>query len=283
MGGADLIHGHCAYPDGFAATRFANQARLPSVLTLWGSDVLVHGAMRLDRWFVSSALRRARAVIAVSEQLGDRAISLGADESRVHVIPPGVPYRPIRPYDETRAVLRIEPAEVVIVWIGGLVSVKQPLEAISAFDAIALPQSRLVMIGDGPLRRELQAAIRNSRSADRISIMGHLDREEVWRWQCAADLILNSSRSEGTPLAVLEAMGAGTRVAAYPLPGIAAAVGAANGGVIADSATPNALADAAIRALTANDHRHSLATNARDRFSIERSAASIDDVYRSLS
>ena len=115
-----------------------------------------------------------------------------------------------------------------------------------------------------------------------MRLLGYQSREDVWSWQCASDLLINSSWSEGTPVAVLEALGAGMPVAAYPLPGVRAALAAVDGGTTALDSTPQALAAAISGELDEPRDRDVLAEAARKQFDIACTCREIEDVYESV-
>jgi glycosyltransferase involved in cell wall biosynthesis len=259
---------------------------VPLVVTVWGSDVLVFGEMPAARRLLKSTFTRAQAVIAVSDELSQRAAELGADPRRLFTVPGGVPYRLPLPRQAERERHGLADGEICVLWVGGLVPVKQPLEAVRAFEAFVSESRatdvRLVMVGDGPLRSVVSDLVRE-RNLDRtVQMLGHLDRDAVWRWQSAADVLINCSRSEGTPLAVLESLGAGTPVAAYPLPGIRAAVEAVDGGTLAENRSPADLAAAIGSELSTRRDRDALARDARARFDIAGVGRAIEAVYDSV-
>jgi glycosyltransferase involved in cell wall biosynthesis len=283
---ADLIHAHFALPDGFAAADYASRERVPLVVSVWGSDVLVAARRHISRTLLERTFKRSRAVIAVSDELADRVRELGAPIDGVHVIPGGVPYPPRHRRDAARAALGVPDGSICVLWVGGLLAVKQPLQGIEAFAQFAREVDRealLVMIGDGPLRKRVAEFARTRGVAHAVRMIGYRDRPEVWMWECASDVLLNSSRSEGTPLAVLEALGAGTPVAAYPLPGVRAVVEHLGGGAIAANFSAPALARAIVVALTSPRNRDGLASDAQSRFAIGPVARRIQDVYEAVS
>jgi glycosyltransferase involved in cell wall biosynthesis len=138
------------------------------------------------------------------------------------------------------------------------------------------------MIGDGPLRNAAADLVRARGLEDDVRLLGHRERGEVWRWQCAADLFLNSSRVEGTPISVLEALGAGTPVASYSLAGIRAVVEATGGGSFTQNRAPAALAAAMAQTLATAGERDALASEARARFAIAPAAEAIEGVYAAI-
>jgi glycosyltransferase involved in cell wall biosynthesis len=285
-GPADLVHAHFAIPDGFAAARFASRERVPLVLTVWGSDVLVLAQQAKARPLLVRTLAQANAIIAVSDELANRVERLGAPHERVRVIPGGVPYESPLDRDSARQLLGIPVDDTCVLWVGGFLPVKQPahvIDAVRSLDARAGERRlRLVMIGDGPLRRAVADLVRQADVDETVQLVGHLTRQEVWAWQCAADVLVNSSSSEGTPLSVLEALGAGTPIVAYPLPGVRAVVEAVDGGTIATGNAPEDLAEAIHGELATERDRARLAAAARQRFDIVRAAQAIEDVYATL-
>jgi glycosyltransferase involved in cell wall biosynthesis len=243
----DLVHAHFGVPDGWAAARLVEHLRVPLVVSLWGSDVLVLARRRAVRRMLSHALTRADHVIAPSRPIIDRAIDLGADPRRSSVLMGGVPddYSRMSRAD-ARAALELSPTSPLVVWVGNLVSVKQPLLALESISVVAgrNREVRLALVGDGPLRSEVRECIRKLRLENVVSVVGALDSMSVARWQTAADVALNTSRSEGLPFALCEALVSGTRVAAVPVGGIPELLAATAGGTLAEDSSPEAVADA---------------------------------------
>ena len=90
----DLIHAHCAYPDGRAAVEYGARTGRPVVITVHGSDIKILPRLN-PRWrdLTAEALTRAAAVIAVSQDLRSEVIRFGVPADRVHCIPNGVDCR----------------------------------------------------------------------------------------------------------------------------------------------------------------------------------------------
>jgi glycosyltransferase involved in cell wall biosynthesis len=279
---ADLVHAHFAIPDGFAASHYSSRTNIPLVVTVRGSDVMEFGRNTSLRLLLRRTFAAARAIIAVSDELANRVEALGVEAERICVVPGGVPYAAATPRQVSRDAHRIPSEAHCILWVGNLVRVKQPLHMIDALEHLLASGRRdalLVMIGDGPLHDAVRKKIRDRKLDHAVRLIGRCPREEVWAWQCAADLVVNSSRSEGTPLSVLEAVGAGTPVVAYDVGGIRAVVEAVRGGTIAVGATPADLADAILRELEFSRDRERLALDSRAQFHIAKTARAIEDVY----
>jgi glycosyltransferase involved in cell wall biosynthesis len=282
----EIVHAHFALPDGFAAAEFAVRAHVPFILTVRGDDLLVFGERWYTRTVLKRTLERADAVIAVSDQLAERASALGARSDRTWMIPGGVPYPEPARRSVARAGFGLRQGTLCVLWVGALVPVKQPIDAVATFERFASSRGEsdavLVMIGDGVQAADLRRAVRRSRVGQRVHLLGHRSREEVWRWQCAADVTINTSRSEGTPIAILEALGAGTPAAGYPLPGVAAIIRSLGGGTLAAESTPAALAQAITTELEMKRDRDELARAARERYAMDVVGKEIERVYEAV-
>jgi glycosyltransferase involved in cell wall biosynthesis len=242
------------------------------------------GRHRRVRKLLARVFAEARAIIAVSAELAERAEALGAHAQRLHIIVGGVPYAPLATRDDARGRLGIDGDALWVIWVGGLVPVKQPMDAIRAFELLRTATSseretHLAMIGDGRLRSAVRDEVQRRGLGDAVHLLGHCPRELVWDWQCAADVLVNSSRTEGTPRAVLESLGAGTPAVGYPLEGVREVVEALDGGRVAAARTPESLAAALQEEVAMSRHGAALAASARDRFGIERAGRAIEDVY----
>ncbi|HUR76475.1 MAG TPA: glycosyltransferase family 4 protein [Acidimicrobiales bacterium] len=125
-------------------------------------------------------------------------------------------------------------------WIGGLDSRKQPELFVRAIAAVADRghSIRGLLAGAGPRGEEIAALVRDTSAP--VEMIGHADPVAVLRRSWALGLF---ARSEGTPLAVMEAMWAGRTVVGSPVAGIELLVG--DTGTFA--ATVDAAADAFVR------------------------------------
>src|SRR5207237_7314121 len=113
-----------------------------------------------------------------------------------------------------------------VVFLGRLVAMKRPQEAIAAFQILRqrLPSARLWVIGDGPLRLEAQAG---------VDFLGRLEREELLARVAAAHVLVATSVREGWGLNVSEAAACGTPSIGYRVPGLVDSI-PASGGVVVD-------------------------------------------------
>lgn len=213
-----------AYPDGVAVSWLARRLGIPYVVKVHGSDLNVQAEHWLRRQQIRSALRRAAAVVAVSRALADKAVALGADADRVHVLYNGVDAalfsRGSR--EDARAHLRLAPNALLLLYVGNLKASKGCLDLLEAFPALLQeqPHSQLLFIGSGPCRGELLARARLLGCAANVILLGSLPHDTLGDWFRAADFLCLPSHNEGVPNVVLEAMACGTPIVASQVGGI---------------------------------------------------------------
>ena len=274
-----IIHTHGYHADvigGFAA----RAQRIPTVSTVHG---FVGGSRRnrLNERIQLLALRRADAVLAVSRPLVDRLVSSGLRPSRVHFVPNGFAASSSDQTKESaRERLGLSSGIPTAGWIGRLSPEKGPDVML---DAIALcdPRWRLSIIGDGKERVTLERRAANLGIADRVVWHGAL--ADAGSLITAFDAFVLSSRSEGTPIALFEAMHAGVPVVATRVGGVPDVVSSLEAIVVA----PEAPAEIAggLRSLMADPGATVLRTErartkVREIFGLDSWIGAVERVYR---
>ena len=170
--------------------------------------------------------------------------------------------------------------------IGRLNEIKQQDLLLRAFARLAAqrPDVRLLLVGEGPLRGELERLAVELRLGDRVHFAGYQPQPEQWLHKM--DLFALTSRSEGMPLSILEAWAAGVPVVASAVGGVPELVEDGVTGRLFTSGDEAALAES-MEALCADGPLRcrlaeaALARVRRD-FSLTRMAADYDGEYRNL-
>lgn len=174
-----------------------------------------------------------------------------------------------------------------VVTVGRMIAIKDQATLLTAFASASRPHDRLVVVGEGPLRAELERLAGRLGVADRVELPGLLPRDDVYRLLGRADAYVSTSRGEGLPLSVLEALAARLPAVLSDIPPhreVAAATAAARLVPVGDA---RAFADALSRLLALPpEQRAALGRSARkavtDAFSVHSMTDGYARIYAAL-
>jgi glycosyltransferase involved in cell wall biosynthesis len=219
----DIVLAYCIYPDACGALLAARRLKLPVVVGSMGSDLRRISDPLTER-MVRFTVGRANFVLAVSSELIQRAVRLGAEPARAKTIPCGCDTTLFYPVDRARArqELGVATESELIVFVGRLVELKGVAELLAALEALAprRPRLELALVGDGPLLDAYCQRVERAGLASRVRFLRNLPAPEVARWLGAADVFCLPSHSEGCPNSVIEALACGRPVVASNVGGI---------------------------------------------------------------
>lgn len=221
----DIVLGYWIHPDGDVTLRIARSVGAPGVVMSGGSGVLVLARNAARRRCIQRVLSQADAVITASQDLSEKVAALGVDPGKIHLAYRGVDTDRFCPGDAGAARHRLGiPADgPVLLWVGRMVPVKG-LDVLLAACSRLKDQEvafRLYLVGDGPLRKALEAETRTRGLAATVSFAGSVLHEDLADWYRAADLTVLPSRSEGVPNVLRESAACGTPFVATRVGGIA--------------------------------------------------------------
>jgi glycosyltransferase involved in cell wall biosynthesis len=222
----DVVLGAWAYPDGCAVARLAAELDFPFVVVAQGSDVHQYLKIQVRRRLIIEAFNRAAGVVTQSRMLAQLLAEAGVAENKLHTIYNGVEAEVFQPGDRNaaRAELNLPANETVLLYVGNFLPIKNPLLLVEAFAELVRRQPeqrfRLMMIGDGPLRPQLEQQIERSRLSGQVTLAGRKSPAEVTRHMQAADLLCVPSDNEGVPNVLLEAFSCGLRAVATRVGGV---------------------------------------------------------------
>jgi glycosyltransferase involved in cell wall biosynthesis len=241
----DVVHTH-GYRADLLGGLAARQRGVPWVSTTHG---FTGGDLknRLYEWLQARALRRADAVIAVSDPIRNRLADAGIAVDRIHLIPNAWTPRPLVPRAEARRRLGIDDGPPVIGWVGRLTAEKGADVFLEALALLADRRWLASIIGDGRERSALEARARRLGIADRLHWHGIVP--EAAGLYPAFDAWVLSSRTEGTPIALFEAMAARVPAVVTAVGGVPAVVSGVEA-ILVPSEQPAMLAAAIGRVLT---------------------------------
>jgi glycosyltransferase involved in cell wall biosynthesis len=243
------------------------------------------------RRLTQAAIRESSAVFAVSTGLAQQIEDLATPAEPVRVIYRGVDFdrfSPAPPSPELRARLGLPTTGVGICTVARLTREKGVFELLGAFEQLArdFPSLWLALVGDGPLRTELERLIRSRGLTGRVFLAGDRPHTEVPEWMRAADVFVLASHNEGLPNVVLEAMACGRAVVATTVGGVPEAVEDEVTGILVPPDDQEHLGQAIRRLLDSEALRTMMATRGRERvlerFSWPGSTATLIAGYRDV-
>jgi glycosyltransferase involved in cell wall biosynthesis len=282
----DILHTHLIQADlmGYFAAR---RARAPVVVSTKHNTHYFRShapwLSRLDA-FVNRRLTR---IVAVSHAVREHYVQTQRlDPARIEVIHNGIElerFRGARPL--ARSALGLRDDERFVCAVGSLTEKKGHDVLLRAWGDVKnrQPNARLALVGDGPLRAELERTVEALGLRASVSFLGRRpDVPEILR---AADLFVLPSRWEGFGIAVVEAMAAGAPVVASSVDGVREIVRDQQDGLLVPPGEAGRLAEAVAALLADPARAKQLADSARQRaeeFSIQATADRLAGLYASL-
>ena len=220
----DVVLSYWAHPDGEVAVRMARHHNVPTVAMVGGSDVLLLARSGSRRRAILNVLNRADAVVTVSDHIASTLVSDGIESDKLRVVRRGVDRAVFSPGDRviSRRGLDLPEDRTLLVAVGRLVPVKgfqYLIEACSVLKARGRSFACCIL-GDGPLKRELQAQIDRLGLQETVKLKGPQSQLELAEWYRAADMTVLASLSEGVPNVLLESLACGTPFVATCVGGV---------------------------------------------------------------
>ncbi len=222
--------------------------------------------------------------IAVSDDV--RSTMPERHRNRIEVILHGVDLAQIRSFADQRAAIREElnfgDDEIVICIVANFrrekayeVLIESAVSALAKSDKL-----RFVAVGQGPLEAEMRQLVRDKGISERFSILGY--REDPAAVIAASDIFTLSSRHEGLPVSIMEALALAKPVVATDVGGIPQAITNGESGVLVPADSPQLLAAAYLNLATDPKLRATMARaagQAGDRFGITPAQRRLEEIY----
>jgi colanic acid/amylovoran biosynthesis glycosyltransferase len=214
--GVEHIHVHHGYFGSWIGMTAARLLGVGFSLTLHGSDLLLHGV------YLDEKLGCCTFCLTVSEYnrryILEHYPGMDAEKPIVARLGVEVAERVVPPV----ASVRTENDPLRLLAVGRLHAVKDHAFLVRACEQL---QGRNVgfecaIAGEGPERHNLELLIRKCGLDGRVKLMGHMPRERIVSVYDRADVVVLTSRSEGIPLVLMEAMARGRIVLAPAITGI---------------------------------------------------------------
>ena len=205
---AELVHGHVGYLGGLIASRLASsEAQVFVTEHSTGLQAVLDDPQGLAQY--AEVLDRCDELFCVSEVLRGQVLRALPDfAAKVSVLPNPVDIEGVARRDSAPSSLRRW------LYVGGLIDRKGVTRLLDVFTAVAAtdPSIELTMIGEGPLRQQLEETIKSRGLSGRVQLSGVLRHSELLAELPSYDLLVHLSEYETFGLSVLEAVVAGVPV-----------------------------------------------------------------------
>lgn len=278
-----LVHAHFGV-DAVRALPLAQRLNVPLVATFHGYDATTSDSAAMAgglgmRRLVSrrrQLIETAAGFVAVSSHIKREMVDKGYPAEAIRVINLGVDVQYFSPRSEVGTLAIDAP---LVLFVGRLVEVKGAAYAIRAMARVQeeIPDARLVILGDGPLRGDL------ARLADALSVdcefRGMQSRSQVRQWLrrchliCVPSVRSREGRTEGFGLAPLEAAACGVPAVGFQSGGLSEAIVDRHTGLLCAPGDVEALAGNVIALLGDAEYRQRLGRQALERARAEHDAA----------
>ena len=282
--GIALVHTHLYHANLYGRIA-AFLSGVPAIATVHN----VYARRKFHRKLLNRLLSHASArVIAVSEDIREDLVQHdGIDPDKVAVVHNGIDVRRVDTdltREQARARLGVRDDELLIGCVGRLEEQKGHrflLEACAALKSDLGKRLRLLIVGDGRLRQDLESRAAALGVGASVSFLG--TRHDVPEILRALDIYAMPSLWEGLSIAMLEAMAAGVAVVISDVSGVSRALGNNEHGIRVAPGEPAALVEA-IRCLAGQpSRRRALGLSARERvkaeFSIDAMMSQLTSIY----
>jgi glycosyltransferase involved in cell wall biosynthesis len=206
----DIIHVHFAVPGGPVAWLLSKLTKTPYVVTAHLGDIPGGVPQKTDRWFrwvypfTPPIWRDADKVVAVSEY--SKKLALEHYPINIEVIPNGVDLNDLDP-----GIIRVN-GPPKITFAGRLMPQKNPVGLIRIMAQLSDLDWEFLMLGDGPLRAEVEHEIVLAGLEDRFTLTGWVTPEDVSESFMESDILFMPSVAEGLPIIGVQALAMGLAI-----------------------------------------------------------------------
>lgn len=255
-----IIHIHSGKFDNFYENSFFIFKKLISHVLLNSNAIIVTSTIWVP--MVNKIMKNDRLVYVVNNGFDDHL------------------FIPI-PVEVARKTIQMSKYKKIILNIGNLEEVKGQKYIVDVMKTIRKKRSdvSIYIVGDGPLRKELEDNIKRNKLQNYIYLLGKMSHDEIPVWINACDIFILPSLSEGNPTVMFEALGCGRPFVGTNVGGVPEIISSDDYGFLVDPANPNDLAEKILIALDKEWDHEKIAKYAQ-RFTWQNISKDILNIYK---
>ena len=222
----EIFHAHMVLPTGFPVVLACRLLRKTVIVSTKGSDLNIFSSKLLFKPFAKFTLKKADAIIALSQGLEKKALKLGVPKDKSFLIPNGVDTTAFSMGDKNycRSGLNIKMEDKVVLFVGTIESYRRKIKGLEYLLSIMktvitrVHTAKLMVVGVPPLP-ELMDIVSKLGIENHVSFLGVIPYENIPMYYRACDLFVLPSLMEGLPTTILEAMASAKPVVTLDIEG----------------------------------------------------------------
>lgn len=256
----DIIHGHYLFPAGAAAVDVGSKHKIKTYVTAHGSDMFeMYKKQSFMRPFIKNVLKKADVVFAVSNALKEEILATGVKgiSEKTRLYWNSVDIDKFSPDNKNTLESNGKP---IVLFVGNIIKRKN-VNLILEAKKQSKTDYEVVIVGDGPLKNELESKVEKENIPD-VRFLG--SRDDVENIIPGCDVLVLPSFSESFGLVLIEALACGKPVIGSNVGGITEII-TDDVGLLINPNDASTLSDALDRIIGDDEFRQNLASNARNR------------------
>ena len=236
----DLIHAQFLL-SGFIGVFIKKLTKKSLIITARGSDVNSIPSKKSFQRIILKSLNSAGIIICVSSGIKNKLENLSVPENKLVVIPNGVD---LITFSENHF-RNQENTLRTIVWVGRMVEVKGLQYLFKSLQIVKnnVPDGKLILVGDGPLREKLVILSRELKIEEMVSFVGYVEHKKIPDYLHKSIALVVSSTNEGFPNVIYEAMAMSLPVISTKIGGIQDIIKDRYNGFLVEPKNPEQLAE----------------------------------------
>ena len=254
----------------------------PYIVSLHGSDI--YSDWKFKKKITKLVLNNANGITALTYHM--KGVIAKYSNKEVNIIPNGIDLDRFTNSSKTKCGLKIRKYnnEKVIIFVGTLRPVKGIKYLIQAMRILcnADDSARLILVGDGPDRIDLETMSKELNLGENICFVGAIPNEKVAEYMMSADIFVLPSLSEGFPVVILEAMACGLPIVTTKIKGLPEIIKEGENGFTVKPASSEQLAEKLLLLLHDDVGRQCISENNRIKsqdYSISSVVEKLEQVY----
>lgn len=257
----DIIHAHWSFPQGIIATLaiMLTRSNAKLVCTLHGSDL--HFRKNIFRMMHRFVFKKSTAITVVSHSLCDLAVEIGAEPSKLTVIPMGLNAQ------KTFTLDGVTQQRANLLFVGRLIKSKGVSILLKAMAIITqtYPEQKLIIVGDGVERETLESLVKLLHISNNVMFAGAKPHNQLPDFYKQASIFVSPTLSEGFGLTLAEALACGCAVVVSDLPAVQDIIENQKTGLVFEVGNVEALAQCIVNLLSDEALRNMLANQGREK------------------